>query len=192
MKHFAPRAAALLLAALLTSASHAGPGAHGPNGEHLDGDSAPSNAVASNDHRMEAASEDFELVATLADDELSILIDRFATNEPVLGARVEVESGSLKAVAKFHADHGDYAVADEAFLKALARPGNHPLVFTVVAGTESDLLEGVLKVSAPVPAADDHAHLPRWMWVAAASALSLAAAITWRLRRRKLTQGALA
>ena len=75
---------------------------------------------------MEAKSETFELVARLGGGELSILIDRFETNEPVLNAQVEVESGKLKAVAKFHADQGDYAVDDAALLGALGQPGAHP------------------------------------------------------------------
>ena len=83
--------------------------------------------------RVEANSDLFELVATLAGGELSILIDRFATNEPVLQAQVEVESGALKALAKFHADIGYYAVDDPAMLKKLSTPGEHPLVITVLA-----------------------------------------------------------
>lgn len=68
--------------------------------------------------------------------ELSILINRFATNEPVLNATVEVETGNLKAPAKFHADMGDYAIDDANMLKALAAPGDHPMVVTVLAGND--------------------------------------------------------
>jgi hypothetical protein len=142
-----------LAAALLAGAAFAAPGAHGPNGEHLDGPAQPSSASAA--PQLEAKSEDFELVATLGGGELSILIDRFQTNEPVLDAKVEVESGPLKAVARFHADHGDYAVDDPAFMQALGRPGEHALVFTVTAGADNDLLDGTLKVPAP-HGADDH------------------------------------
>lgn len=169
----------------------AGPGAHGPNGEHLDGPAGHSHSVASTAPRMEAKSEDFELVATLADDELSILIDRFATNEPVLDAQVEVQTGQVKAVAKFHADHGDYAVADEAFLKVLATPGEHALVVTLSTGKESDLLDGVLKVEA---AAIEHTHgVPRWAW-GGGIVLVLAAigALVWQRSRRTPTVGSAA
>ena len=41
--------------------------------------------------------------------ELSVTIDRYDSNEPVLGAAVEVESDGMRAAAQFHADHGDYA-----------------------------------------------------------------------------------
>lgn len=166
------------------------PGAHGPNGEHLDAPGGAAGATAR--PRLETHSDAFELVATLAGDELSILVDRYATNEPVLDARVEVESGALKAVAKFHADHGDYAVDARPLLEALARAGEHPLVFTIVAGNESDLLEGVLKVT-PQPLADDHHQdgpLTRGRTAAAAAALLLLGGTTaWLVRRRRRIAG---
>jgi hypothetical protein len=181
-----------LLAAFCCTFALAGPGAHGPNGEHVDG-AGHSHAVSSDAPRMEASTETFELVATLSADELSILVDRFSTNEPVLGAQIEVESGALKAMAKFHTDHGDYAVADPAFLRELAKPGRHPLVLTITSGNESDLLEGVLTVTGLTATHDKHSHaqLPRWVWgvgVLATGAL-LAGACAWRVRRQMAKKG---
>lgn len=155
------RGAGLLLcagfAALLLSAAPAiaAPGAHGPNGEHLD---APVQAGSTGGAvpRIEAHSEAFELVGRLQGGELSLLINRYATNEPVLNATVEVETGTFKAPATFHADMGDYAVDDAAMLKALAAPGEHSLVVTILAGTDTDLLDGTLTV--PGAAAGDHGH----------------------------------
>jgi hypothetical protein len=147
-------ALALSLLAALTSAS---PGAHGPNGEHLDAKQAGT-AAASAAPRLDAQSELFELVARLDGGELSILIDRFASNEPVLKATVEVQSGPLKARAKFHEDLGDYAVDDAALLKLLSTPGEHPLIITILAGDESDLLDGVLHVGAPSASDAGHAQ----------------------------------
>jgi len=155
----------LFITLLLSTASSwiaASPGAHGPNGEHLD---TPKQAGAGGaaSPRLETKTEQFELIATLAGGELSILIDRFETNEPLLDAVVEVESAGLKARARFHADHGDYAVDDEAMLKLLGTPGAHALVITVLAGKESDLMDGSLNVP-EVPAAgglerdETHAH----------------------------------
>jgi cobalt-zinc-cadmium efflux system membrane fusion protein len=131
-----------LMLGLATGLAKAAPGAHGPNGEHLDTPAAGSAAAVR--PRVQAQSDQFELVAELHDTELSILIDRFDTNEPVTGAKVEVQSGRLKAVATFHADHGDYAVDDESLLNLLKQPGEHALIFTIVAGSESDLLDGTL------------------------------------------------
>ena len=126
-----------LLFFMTTSLVQAAPGAHGPNGEHLDTVQQSAGGQASAP-RLDAKSELFELVATLSDDKLSILIDRFDTNEPVLRASVEIESGSLKAPATFHEDLGDYRVEDAQLLKQLREPGEHPLVFTVSAGADSD------------------------------------------------------
>lgn len=139
-----------LLYLLTTSAAFAAPGAHGPNGEHLN---APGGAQVHTDAgpRIDTFTESFELVGHLQGGELSILIDRYETNEPVLHGKLEVEFNGLKAPARFHADHGDYAIDDASFLKELAKPGKHPLVFTLTAGEESDLLEGTLEVQAEDP-----------------------------------------
>ena len=136
------------------SAAFAAPGAHGPNGEHLD---APGGAHVHTDAgpRIDTFTETFELVGHLQGGELSILIDRYETNEPVLNGKLEVEFNGLKALARFHADHGDYAIDDANFLKELAKPGKHSLVFTLTAGEESDLLEGTLEVTA-----EDASHGP--------------------------------
>lgn len=188
--HHPIRDIALAAVLAIAASAWAGPGAHGPNGEHLDGPAGHAQAGGAAAPRMEAKSEDFELVATLGGEELSILIDRFATNEPVLAAQVEVQAGDLKAVARFHADHGDYAVADEAFLKALSAPGEHALVVTLSTGKESDLLDGVLKVEAP---AAEHAHgVPAWAWWGGGTVLLLAVAGTLVWRRRTATIGSAA
>ncbi|WP_457320734.1 hypothetical protein [Roseateles sp. P5_E11] len=154
---------ALGAAALAVSlGAAADPGAHGPNGEHLDSPAATT-APAGSRPRIEARSEQFELVATLAGGEFSMLIDRFATNEPVLKAQVEIESGGLKVKAPFHDAIGDYAVADEAMLKLLGKPGDHAIVITVIHGNESDLLDATLKVTAEqaqAAAQTPHAHEP--------------------------------
>ena len=75
-------AAALTLLLLANLPAAAGPGAHGPNGEHLD---SPATArTTSALPRVDAQTETFELVAELRASELVVLIDRYATNEPVL------------------------------------------------------------------------------------------------------------
>ncbi|EHR71572.1 hypothetical protein BurJ1DRAFT_2746 [Burkholderiales bacterium JOSHI_001] len=195
-------AAALSALLVATSSAMAAPGAHGPNGEHLD---APTTMrAASALPRVEAKSEAFELVAELRPGELAIVVDRYETNEPVLGAKLEVESGALKAVAAFRAEQGDYAVTDAAILKALAAPGEHGLVFTLVAGKDSDLLDGTLVGAAgrvvTAAAKDDHGHvhggddhghghdheLERAAWIGAGvAALGLIGGIAWWRQRRR-------
>lgn len=178
------------LTASLVPLAVASPGAHGPNGEHLDGLSTTV-ASAGSRPRLEAKTEQFELVATLGGGELSMLIDRFTTNEPVLDAQVEVESGGLKAKAPFHADLGDYAVADEAMLKLLSKPGEHALVITVIKGSESDLLDGTLKVSAAQSQAT--ADAPSWSRRLAIGVAVLAIVLltvgAWRRRGGAFSKG---
>lgn len=172
------------------SAAFAAPGAHGPNGEHLD---APGGHVYSDaGPRIETFTESFELVGRLQDGELSMLIDRYDTNEPVLNGKLEVEFNGMKAAARFHADHGDYAVDDENFLKALAKPGKHALLFTLTAGDDSDLLEGMLEVKAGEGAHghsdDDHDHprtnLTTWAIAGLLLAALLVAIVIRQLRRK--------
>lgn len=195
--------ALMALALTLAGFSHAGPGAHGPNGEHLD---VPTTArPASALPRLQAHTDAFELVAELRATELVILVDRYESNEPVLGAKLEVESGALKAVATFRPEQGDYVVTEPALLKALNSPGEHALVFTLVAGSASDLLDGTLTRPAENPGAtghtaprpgqarqdhaDDHAHdhdLERAAWVAAGIAtLSLLGGLGWWRQRQE-------
>jgi cobalt-zinc-cadmium efflux system membrane fusion protein len=172
---------AVLFFAFISSA-FAGPGAHGPGGEHLDAPGGHAHGAAAAPS-LEAKSELFELVARLERGELSVLVDRFETNEPVLGGQLEVARGNVKAKAKFHADHGDYAIDDAAFLKVIAQPGDHPLIFTLVAGNESDLLEGVLRVAAPP--AEAHSHLGERVAIGAAAVLAIGALAFALLRRRR-------
>ncbi len=193
---------ALLLIA--TTSTLAAPGAHGPNGEHLDGPTTMRAAAAL--PRLEAKSEAFELVATLYGRELSVLIDRYDTNEPVLNAALEVESGGVKAKATFHADQGDYAVDDPKLLALLQAPGEHGLVFTLLAGKDGDLLDGTLVTAGGTSAAaalaaknehghahgtDDHGHghdheLERAAWIGAGvAALGLIGGIAWWRQRRR-------
>lgn len=178
---------------LTSTSSLAAPGAHGPNGEHLN---APAQAGGSSGPvpSFEARSEAFELVGRLQGGELSILINRFATNEPVLNATVEVETGNVKAPAKFHADMGDYAIDDTNMLKALAAPGDHSMVVTVLAGNDSDLLDGTLTVAGAVlddhghSHDDGHAHGPsRTVWLALA--LVVLAAVGWFFGRKPKAAG---
>ncbi len=177
-------AAALILAVL---PAQAGPGAHGPGGEHLE---APATAIASGGlPRVEASSDLFELVGQLDANALSLLIDRYDTNEPVLQAQVEVESGGLKAVAQFRAEPGDYVVNDAPLLALLRQPGEHPLVFTLVKGQDSDLLDGTLSPAAATPVLDEHGRgFGAGLWLALGIGVAaLAGGAFWFLRWRRAT-----
>ena len=142
--------------------------------------------------RVEASSELFELVGSLQGTQLVIHLDRFASNEPVTGARISVEGGPLKATAAVE-QGGVYTVA----AAGLAAPGTHPLVFTVQAGDASDLLTGDLVVASPAAAAAaahtdgiDGVSLTQPALAVLALVLMLGAGLfAWR-RRRATARGA--
>jgi hypothetical protein len=180
---------ALLLAACASSV--AAPGAHGPNGEHLDGPAIGQAGPAR--PRIEARSELFELVAELENGELTILVDRYETNEPVLGAKVIVESGALQATAAFRVEQGDYVVSDAALVKTLATAGQHAVVFTVEAGDDADLLDGTMTTPGAAGSAHDHGHSHTLERLALGGAgilgAGLIAFVAMRLRRRQAGAG---
>ena len=156
-------------------------------GEGHDHGDAQVTSASESSPRFTAHSNLFEAVGLLLGDELSITLDRYATNEPVLKAKVEVASGSYKAVAVFHADHGDYSLPSTAFKK----PGTYAIVLTITAGEQTDLLTGELVVPSPDAQAAHGNHARPWLsWAAYASgALLLAVIALATLRRRKRRSG---
>ncbi len=179
----------LLLSGILLAASPilAAPGAHGPNGEHLDAPGA-AKGTPNTLPRFEAQTEAFEIVGRLQSSELSMLINRFATNEPVLQANVEVAFGALKSKAQFHADIGDYAVDDPPFLKALREAGEHALVITVRTPQEADLIDAVLNVASAEIHGHSHVdwkHLAIDIAIGVGIVLALLFAGYWMFRARR-------
>lgn len=172
------------LCLLPLSLALASPGAHGPNGEHLDGPAAVS--ASSGLPRIEAHSEQFEIVGRLDATALVLYVSRYETNEAVLGAQLDVELGNLKARTAFEAEPGSYRLSDKKLVDALHQAGNHALVFTVTAGADSDLLDGTLAVAAH----DEHAHaegpgngLRRGAAIAVGPGLLVLGAVLLRRRR---------
>lgn len=150
----------------------------GPGHDH--GDAAPV-ATGKASPRFEAHSDLFEAVGVLAAGELSVLIDRYKNNEPILNAKVELESGAFKANGAFHADHGDYSFSSKAFEK----PGTYPISLTISANDEVDILAGNLVV--PVAeAGHSHSHFPaNWAhWAAIVGAVACILVAMFMLRRR--------
>ncbi|MBI5910060.1 MAG: HlyD family efflux transporter periplasmic adaptor subunit [Betaproteobacteria bacterium] len=134
--------------------------------------------------RLEARSESFELLAVLEGGKLALYLDRFATNEPVSDARIEIESGAFKAVAQPGAD-GIYTAPGEAF----AKPGQYPLVFTIQAADSSDLLNGTLTVAQPAGPSARSRDWTEWpVWIAGGVVVVFGAA--WLLLRRGRTSHA--
>ena len=154
-------------------------------GDH--GETKTSAGAAAASPRFQGHSDLFEVVGILKGTELSIMIDRYATNEPVLDAKVEVESGDLKKMADFHADHGDYSLPAESFRK----PGTYPITLTITSGKDTDLVVGDLVIPDPEAGHDQSVEaasgLLKWAKPIVAAALLLLivgiAASTWRRRR---------
>jgi len=167
---------------LLAPSLHAAPGAHGPNGEHLDGPAAGA-VVSDGRPRMEAFTELFELVAHLEDGALTAMINVYETNAPVDGAEVEVESNGVVAKAAFNELTGVYSFAEPALLDLLKKPGKHSLAFTITAGDEFDIVAGALDV-----ADDHHDHAEGGLrsWHVALGLLLIAVVAFLFLRRRRV------
>lgn len=163
------RALPILILATATAWAHEGHD-HGPAVQEIRVDAAP---------RAAAESEEFELVAVLEGGKLQLYLDRFASNEPVADAGIEVESGAFKGLAKAVAP-GVYTLPGEVF----AKPGKHPLTIGVQAGESADLLAATLEV--PQPAATPGSGGPLlWQawWGIVLSALAGLAALVFVLAR---------
>jgi len=174
----------LLLASPLSLT--ASPGAHGPNGEHLDGPAA-GNASSDGRPRAEGYSELFEFVAHLEQGALTMMMNVFETNEPVDGADVEIEFNGIKDKAKFNPVTGVYRFESAKLIEALSVPGKHPLAFNVTKGDDFDIVPGTLVVDA-----DTHPHAGgslRW-WLLGVGLLLAAAIVVFLRRTRRRLAGA--
>ncbi len=157
----------------------ASPGAHGPNGEHLDGPIAMANAA---ELRFETHSELFEIVGRLEPAALVFYVNRYESNQPVLEAKLEVELGSLKAMAAYLAADGTYLVTDKALLDELSKVGRHAMVLTLLAGSESDLLDATLTIASAAKVPVDSVWRFRTGIAALLVVLLGAALFLWRRR----------
>lgn len=124
------------------------------------GDEPPPAPAGSGAPRTEAHSDLFELVLTVRNGAAILYLDRFATNEPVERATIEVAQtsalGDATATAEPQPD-GTYRLAAPWLLQA----GRHELVFTITAGDDSDLLNASLDLPASEAAPSAAASGPR-------------------------------
>jgi RND family efflux transporter MFP subunit len=139
--------------------------------------------------RGEAASDLFELVAIAQGGELALYLDRFATNEPVEGATLEVETPAGPSSAQARPGEPYRLAAPWS-----ANPGSYDLIVSVAKDGVADVLPLRLVVppanangasaAAPPGAADSGA---RGLWIGAGSALAgvvAGLALAGLLRRR--------
>ena len=125
---------------------------HAHEGE--DHGDAPHPVVAAGVPTLETSTADFELVAVPEGNGLRLYLDRFASNEPVIGASIEAGIGGETVAATQERD-GTYRLA----APRAVQPGTHELTFTISAGDTSDLLIGTLEIPEPPPAAAPGAGL---------------------------------
>jgi cobalt-zinc-cadmium efflux system membrane fusion protein len=137
VRHAAP-AAVLFLAAAGPLQAHSGHD-HGPEAAQAAGAASP---------RVSATSEQFELVGIVEGEVLVIYLDRFASNEPVRDAAIEVTIAGTPLKAEPQAN-GTYEVTHP----ALKQPGSIEIIADIRAGETSDLLVGSLTIPRPASAA---------------------------------------
>ena len=177
-----PALARALLLTILAPIAWAGPGHDHGAGGHDHGEEAPAPGGTANP-RFAVQSELFEAVGVLQGGELAVYVDRYADNAPVLGATVEIESGEFKATGTPRETDGSYVFAGASF----ATPGRYPIVLTVTAGDDLDLLAGNLDV--PDTAAAHHGWFEELAgtakYVLAAIALAVIVFVAMRVIRRR-------
>ena len=129
------------IGALLIAVLSGGPLSAHEGHDHGDKPAAPQAKAVS---RAGAVSDQYELVAVMRGLNLEIFLDRFATNEPVEGAVIEVETPAGPAKAK--AEPGQPYVLAAPWL---AKPGPVDLIFTVTEKDATDILPVTLMVVDP-------------------------------------------
>lgn len=145
--------------------------------------------------RAEAASELFELVAVTQGVELLLYLDRFATNEPVEGAALEVETPAGPVAAQARAGEPYRLAAPWS-----ASPGAYDLIVSVAKDGVADVLP--LRLVIPSANADGAASAApgaasqgaRGLWIGAGSGLAgivAGLALAGLLRRRNGAAAAL-
>ncbi len=154
----------------------AGPALADAGHDHGDTASAATGAALP---RFSAVSETFELVGVLDGQQLTLYLDRYADNGPVKDAQLQLEIGGVKVAVEPHAD-GEYQTT----LAETPKPGVLPVIATVIAGPETDLLAGELDIHEEAHV-EEAAHEPGWQAFAvwAAGGLIALFALVWISRR---------
>ncbi len=129
-----------LLASLLLMLSlsvQSSPGAHGPNGEHLDMEKSNQPTLRP---KFETFTESFELLGEVFSNELIIYLHDFKTNTPIQFASIDLDVGALAVSATYDEAENRYIVNDDKFINALNVSGEHEVIATVLTEDSGDLL----------------------------------------------------
>lgn len=148
--------------------------------DHGDEARAPVSLSASGSP-LELKSPDVELLGVLQDGKLAVFADRYATNEPILNAKIELESDGRKLQLLATKDGSYTAAADW-----LKQPGTHEVVVSVEASGLEDLLIGTLEIPG---LKSDEAHGRAWVdygkWAAGGITGAIALLALFKLIRRR-------
>lgn len=134
--------------------------------------------------RLEASSSEFALLGILEGSQIVLYLDRFATNEPIGDAKIELDSGGYKVRATAQVD-GTY----RAHAGPLAAAGQHALMISIETAEANDLLATSLQIAAvpppPVPQPQSGNSRSSVLWAFGGGAALLAAAVAALARRRR-------
>jgi hypothetical protein len=175
----------VLLLFALPQVVNASPGAHGPNGEHLD---TSNKTVSSVNPKFESFTESFELLGELLETKLVIYLHDFKSNEPIEDALVELESGELSSVAEYSDTLKAYVLTEKKLLELLNVEGEHEIVLTVMTQDNGDLLVANLdttKLHTTIEQYDDdHHHIP-WLEIFIALVVLITGFVFGRISKEK-------
>ncbi|ALO44157.1 hypothetical protein [Pseudoalteromonas phenolica] len=143
----------LVLSLAFITKAIASPGAHGPNGEHLD---TRTKVAASINPKFESFTETFELAGELLENQLVIYLHDFKTNTPISDASIDLELGEMATSAEFSAQQQAYIVTEQTLLKKLKQAGLHEIVMTILTEDNGDLLVANLENHQAVETTDTH------------------------------------
>ena len=129
--------------------------------------------------RWEINSPEVELLGILREGKLTLYADHYATNAPLVDAKIELESSGHTVQAEAAAD-GSYRVAAD----WLKQPGKHEVVVSVRAGELQDLLISSLEVPAATSAIPRRTWLTYAQWLAGGATLVILLVLVVRWRRR--------
>jgi cobalt-zinc-cadmium efflux system membrane fusion protein len=94
--------------------------------------------------RIVLETELYQIVAIAGGTQLTIFLDRYATNEPITEAAISITAGNATISAQPRKD-GSYV----AEVPSMAPPGRHELLFNVSYKDGDDLLAGALEIPPP-------------------------------------------
>ena len=153
----------------------------GDDHSHADDPKPLAIAPSASGERWEMRSPDVELLGIVKDGKLTLYADRFASNEPILNATIELDNNGRVLKAKAEAD-GTYS-AEADWLK---QPGKYDIVASVITPDLQDLITGSIEITAPKAEVHTNSFQRYIKWIAAGVAVVLALLVLVQvLKRRK-------